>query len=79
MGYSLGKINYLLKALTDKGFVKLENFSNSNSKIAYRYILTPKGITEKYRVTRDFLKRKEVEFIRMQVEIEELRREVKES
>ena len=73
LGYSLGKMNYLLKSLTAKGLVKIENFSKSSSKAGYRYVLTPKGIKEKYNVTADFLKRKEAEFIKMQVEIEELK------
>jgi len=76
LGYSLGKVNFLIKALTEKGLVKMENFSKSNNKTGYRYILTPKGISEKYKITADFLKRKEAEFIKMQVEIEELRKEV---
>lgn len=77
LGYSLGKMNYLLKALTQKGLIKIENFSNSSNKAGYRYVLTPKGIKEKYRVTADFLKRKEAEFIEMEMEIEELKREVR--
>jgi len=74
LGYSLGKINYLIKALTSKGYIKLENFSKSGNKLGYRYVLTPHGIKEKYRITSAFLKRKEAEFIKMQMEIEELRR-----
>lgn len=74
LGYSLGKMNYMLKALTQKGLIKIENFSKSNNKLGYRYVLTPAGISEKYKVTADFLKRKEAEFIEMQVEIEELRK-----
>jgi len=76
MGYSLGKMNYLLKSLTQKGLIKIENFSKSHNKMGYRYVLTPHGIAEKYKVTADFLKRKEAEFIEMQVEIEELRGEL---
>ena len=76
LGYSLGKVNYLLKSLTEKGLIKIENFSKSDNKFGYRYVLTPKGISEKYQVTSDFLRRKEAEFIKMQLEIEELRREV---
>ena len=44
LGYSLEKINYLIKALTEKGLVKIENFSKSNNKLDYRYVLTPRGI-----------------------------------
>lgn len=76
LGYSLGKVNYLVKALTEKGLIKIENFSKSNNKLGYRYVLTPKGISEKYKITAAFLKRKEAEFIKIQVEIEELKREV---
>lgn len=76
LGYSLGKVNYLLKALAEKGLIKIENFSKSNNKLGYRYVLTPKGVKEKYSITADFLKRKESEFIRMQMEIEELRKEI---
>lgn len=76
LGYSLGKVNFLLKSLGEKGLVKMENFTKSNNKMGYRYILTPKGISEKYKITADFLKRKEAEFIKIQVEIEQLRKEV---
>jgi MarR family transcriptional regulator, temperature-dependent positive regulator of motility len=65
LGYSLGKVNYLIKALSEKGLIKIENFSKSDNKLGYRYVLTPKGVIEKYKITADFLKRKE-----------ELRREV---
>ncbi len=74
LGYSLGKVNFLIKALTEKGLVKMENFAKSNNKMGYRYVLTPRGISEKYQITADFLKRKEAEFIKMQMEIEELRK-----
>jgi len=76
LGYSLGKVNYLIKALTAKGYIKLENFTRSGNKLGYRYVLTPHGIKEKYRITSAFLKRKEAEFIKMQIELDELRREV---
>jgi EPS-associated MarR family transcriptional regulator len=76
-GNSLGKVNYLIKALTEKGLIKLDNFFKSDNKTGYRYILTPEGISEKYKITADFLKRKEAEFIKMQAEIEELRKEIR--
>jgi EPS-associated MarR family transcriptional regulator len=79
LGYSLGKVNFLLKALSEKGLVKMENFVKSNNKMGYRYILTPKGISEKYKITADFLKRKEAEFIKMQAEIEELRKALRQA
>lgn len=76
LGYSLGKVNYLIKSLVDKGIIKLENFINSQNKLAYRYILTPRGIKEKYRVTKEFLKRKEHEYEVIKNELEKLRQEV---
>jgi EPS-associated MarR family transcriptional regulator len=76
MGVSLGKINYCLKALMEKGHVKFKNFHRNEDKRAYAYLLTPKGIQEKARVTVAFLQRKLVEYETIQVEIEELRREV---
>ncbi len=76
MGVSLGKANYCLRALIEKGCVKLENFRRSNNKLAYAYILTPRGIEEKARVTRAFLRRKEAEYELIRQEIEVLRREV---
>ena len=59
--------------------IKIENFSKSDNKLGYRYVLTPKGINEKYQITADFLKRKEAEFIKMQIEIEELRRALRQA
>jgi len=69
---SLGKANYCLKALVDKGFVKADNFKNSKHKVAYAYVLTPKGIEEKIRVTYQFYKRTEVEYEMLRKEILEL-------
>lgn len=77
LGISLGKANYCLKALIDKGLVKAGNFKNSNNKSAYIYLLTPKGIEEKSRITIHFLKRKIEEYGQLQVEIEQLRLEAK--
>lgn len=76
LGYSLGKLNYCLKALMDKGWVKTENFRNNQNKTAYLYQLTPAGITEKARVTRRFLQRKMEEHQRIEQEIEALKQEV---
>ncbi len=76
LGYSLGKVNYLVKALVDKGMIKLENFKNSRNKLAYRYILTPRGMQEKARITREFLRIKELEYDKVRREIEELREEL---
>lgn len=76
LGYSLGKLNYCLKALMDKGWVKAENFRNSQNKSAYLYQLTPAGISEKTRVTRRFLQRKVEEHQQIEQEIEALKHEV---
>ncbi|MDK2922245.1 MAG: hypothetical protein PWR24_1802 [Desulfonauticus sp.] len=76
LGYSLGKINYLLKALAEKGIIKFERFKKSPNKWAYRYLLTPKGIREKYKITKRFLQIKLDEYERLKREIEELEREV---
>jgi len=72
MGLSLGKMNYCLKALIDKGFVKVENFRNSKNKMAYAYILTPRGVEEKIRITYLFYKRTEVEYEMLRKEVLEL-------
>jgi EPS-associated MarR family transcriptional regulator len=75
LGLSLGGLNYCLKALIDKGFVKLENFSNSRHKFGYVYVLTPAGLAEKALLTGRFLKRKMREYETLKAEIESLRRE----
>jgi EPS-associated MarR family transcriptional regulator len=75
LGISLGKVNYCLKALIDKGLVKASNFRNNNNKLAYMYLLTPSGIEEKSAITLSFLKWKMQEYEALQAEIEELRRE----
>lgn len=72
LGVSLGSINYCLKALTAKGFVKAENFSKSDNKLGYAYLLTPSGIAAKSRLTASFLKRKRAEYRRLGHEIAEL-------
>ena len=76
LGISLGKANYCLKALIDKGLIKAGNFKNSNNKSAYIYLLTPKGIEEKSRITIHFLKRKIDEYENLKKEINELRQEI---
>ena len=78
-GLSLGKTNYCLRALIDKGLVKSRNFKNANNKSSYAYILTPQGIEEKAKVTYRFLKQKLAEYNELQKEIEELRQEVENS
>ena len=62
LGLSIGKVNYCLKALVDIGFIKIHNFNNSNSKLNYAYILTPKGIKEKKIVTKQFIIKKKQEY-----------------
>lgn len=62
LGVSLGKLNYCLKALKEKGLIKIENFKKNPSKLNYFYILTPKGITEKTKLTLRFMKRKLKEY-----------------
>ena len=61
-GFSIGKVNYCLKALVNIGFIKIHNFNNSNNKLNYAYILTPKGIREKTVITRQFIIKKKQEY-----------------
>ena len=61
-GFSIGKVNYCLKALVDIGFIKVHNFNNSKHKINYVYILTPKGIKEKSAITKQFILKKKEEY-----------------
>lgn len=76
MGISLGKTNYCLKALMDKGWLKACNFKNSNNKIAYAYVFTPSGLGEKAKITARYLKNKVREYETLKSEIEKLRQEV---
>jgi len=76
LGVSLGKANYCLQALIEKGFIKARNFQNSNNKRAYLYILTPRGIEAKASISVAFLRRKVEEYERLKGEIAQLRREV---
>ncbi len=76
LGLSLGKINYLLQSLIQKGFVKADNFKNSTNKIAYLYLLTPSGMEEKARITYRFLQRKTEEYESLAQEIRRLKEEV---
>lgn len=70
LGYSVGKINFVLKALIDKGLIKVENFANSKSKKNYKYLLTPKGIKEKIALTEKYVARKKKEYDELQAELE---------
>ncbi|MDB9938751.1 MarR family EPS-associated transcriptional regulator [Candidatus Thioglobus sp.] len=78
MSVSLGKVNYCIKKLTEKGWVKLTNFSHNQNKMGYAYLLTPSGIEEKSRLTFSFLKRKIVEYEILKKEINELQLESEE-
>ncbi len=75
LGVSLGKTNFCLKALLDKGLLKMQNFHNSQRKLAYAYLLTPAGMAEKTAITGRFLTRKMQEYELLKAEIESLRRE----
>jgi len=72
LGISLGKVNYCLKSLIQKGFVKISNFKNSNLKLQYSYLLTPKGAAEKTKLTIMFLKAKTEEYEVLKKEVEKL-------
>lgn len=78
-GISLGKINFLLKSLVEKGWIKIENFKKSNHKNAYLYYMTPKGLEEKAVTTVLFLKRKMDEYERLAQEIKVLKEEISNS
>lgn len=77
MGISLGRVNFVLNALVDKGLIKVSNFRKSDKKIRYTYMLTPSGVSEKIGLTANFLKRKISEYEALKAEIESLRREAK--
>ena len=77
LGVSVGGLNYCLKALMEKGWVKMHNFSQSKNKFGYAYILTPQGLSEKARLTSSFLRRKMQEYEALKAEIEMLKAEVK--
>lgn len=70
IGISVGKLNYVLNALIDKGLVKSERFLNSQNKIQYTYLLTPDGIKEKINLTKLFIKRKKAEYEELQRELD---------
>ncbi len=79
LGISVGKVNFLINALIDKGFIKIENFRKSTNKIVYIYNLTPCGIEEKVRMTCLFLKRKTAEYERLAQDIRQLQAEVQQA
>ena len=72
LGVSLGKTNYLLRALVDKGLLKARNFRNSHNQLAYAYLLTPSGIAQKAELTRGYLERKTAEYEALKEEIAQL-------
>jgi len=79
LGISLGKANYCLRALLDKGWIKVNNFRKNPKKLAYAYLLTPTGIEAKTALTSRFLKRKMQEYELLKKEIEELTREAQDA
>ncbi len=70
VGYSVGKVNYILKALVDKGFLKMENFVKSENKKGYRYFLTPEGLREKIKLTEAYIQIKKREYEALQESLE---------
>ena len=77
LGFSVSGMHYCLKALIGKGLVKMQNFSKSNKKLGYLYILTPKGVSEKAALTTNFLKRRMQEYESLQKEIQSMKIEMK--
>ena len=71
LGFSLGKLNYCLRSLKDKGLIKIQNFQKDPNKLRYAYILTPKGVAAKTKITLNFMKRKMREYDELKAEIEE--------
>ena len=78
MGVSLGKVNYCMKKLIEKGLVKITNFKQNPNKMSYSYTITPRGIEEKTKLTFSFLKRKMTEYEILKKEINELKLETEE-
>ena len=77
LGVSLGGVNYVLRALVEKGLLKVRNFRASNNKLRYAYVLTPRGIDAKARLTTGFLRRKMAEYEALRAEIEALGGDIK--
>jgi len=75
LGISVGGLNYCLKALVEKGWVKMKNFAHSKNKFGYVYVLTPTGMSEKAALTGRFLQRKMAEYEALQLEIDTLKKE----
>ena len=73
LGFSVGKTNYILKSLVEKGLLKIERFAHSQNKLNYRYVLTPKGISERISLTECFIERKRQEYQQLSQELESLK------
>jgi len=78
VGLSLGSINYIMKELIQKGYVKAQRFKNSSKKAAYIYVLTPQGINARVKQTQYFLQKKMEEYEKLKMEIDELKRDTDE-
>ena len=76
LNLSLGKINFLIKALVAKGLIKTQNFKNSKNKLGYLYLLTPRGLQARLELTHKFLNRKIEEYEKLKIELEALNKEV---
>lgn len=76
LGISLGKINFLIKALVKKGVIEARNFKNSKNKLAYTYLLTPHGIKTKFQLAHQFLVWKTQEYEKLKTELETLKQEI---
>lgn len=76
LGVSVSGLNYCLKALIDKGWVKIQNFSNNKNKLGYAYLLTPTGVVQKASLTNKFLQRKMQEYEALKQEIKQMKQEV---
>ena len=74
LGFSLGKLNYCIAALKKKGMIKIKNFNQNKNKLGYAYLLTPKGITEKTKLTINFMKLKMREYDELSKELEQLKK-----
>jgi EPS-associated MarR family transcriptional regulator len=79
LGISLGKVNFCLNALVEKGSLKINSFRKNSNKLAYIYLLTPRGVEEKARITVGFLKHKILEFEQLKLEIEVLKHEAEQN
>lgn len=74
VGVSLGRVNYVIRKLMEKGFIKVMRFKNSKNKLAYIYVLTPKGIEERIKQTKSFMKKSYEEYLVLKEEVERLER-----